>query len=72
MIYDLSEHHPLTPADPEVPARMRRLRELGLGDDADAALDEFENDPSLLMSTDDPFDEVNETLTEYGLDECGS
>lgn len=41
MIYDLSGHHPLTPMDPEVPARMRRLSELGLGDDPDARLDEF-------------------------------
>ena len=41
MIYDLSEHHPLTPADPEVPARMRRLHELGLGDGPDLQLDEF-------------------------------
>ena len=40
MIYD-SVGHPLTPADPEVPARLRRLHELGLGDDADPQLDEF-------------------------------
>ncbi|HEX5205215.1 GAF domain-containing protein [Paractinoplanes rhizophilus] len=41
MIYDLSGHHPLTPADPEVPARLRRLHDLGLGDSPDAQLDEF-------------------------------
>lgn len=41
MIYDLSGRHLLTPADPEVPARMRRLTQLGLGDDADPRLDEF-------------------------------
>ena len=35
MIYDLSGHQPLTPIDPEVPTRMRRLHELGLGDVAD-------------------------------------
>ena len=41
MIYDVSGHHPLTPADPEVPARMRRLLDLGLGDSPDPRLDEF-------------------------------
>ena len=41
MIHDVSGHHPLTPADPEVPARMRRLLELGLGDGPDPQLDEF-------------------------------
>jgi GAF domain-containing protein len=41
MIYDLSGHHPLTPADPEVPVRLRRLHELGLGDGPDPQLDEF-------------------------------
>ncbi|AGZ40972.1 GAF domain-containing protein [Actinoplanes friuliensis] len=41
MIYDLSGHHPLTPADPEIPVRMRRLRELGLGDGPDPQLDDF-------------------------------
>ena len=41
MIYDVSGHHPLTPADPEVPARLRRLAELGLGDRPDPQLDEF-------------------------------
>ena len=41
MIYDLSGHQPFTPADPEVPARLRRLRDLGLGDGPDAQLDEF-------------------------------
>jgi GAF domain-containing protein len=41
VIYDLSAHQPLTPVDPEVPARMRRLRELGLGESPDPQLDEF-------------------------------
>jgi GAF domain-containing protein len=41
MIYDLSGNHPLTPADPEVPARMVRLHELKLGDGPDSQLDEF-------------------------------
>ncbi|WP_250032446.1 GAF domain-containing protein [Paractinoplanes maris] len=41
MIYDPSGRQLLTPTDPEVPARLRRLRELGLGDDADPQLDEF-------------------------------
>jgi GAF domain-containing protein len=41
MIYDLSGHHPLTPADPEVPSRVARLHELGLGASPDARLDEF-------------------------------
>jgi GAF domain-containing protein len=41
MIYDLSGHHPLTPTDPDVSARMRRLHELGLGDGPDPELDEF-------------------------------
>jgi GAF domain-containing protein len=41
MIYDLSGHQPLTPPDPEVPVRMRRLRDLGLGEGPDSALDDF-------------------------------
>lgn len=43
MIYesDSAPHHPLTPLDPEVPLRMRRLTELGLGERPDPAFDEF-------------------------------
>jgi GAF domain-containing protein len=41
MIYDFSGHHPLTPLDTEVPSRLRRLRELGLGDQPDPEFDEF-------------------------------
>ncbi|GAA1580859.1 GAF domain-containing protein [Actinoplanes couchii] len=41
MIYDLSGNHPLTPMDPEVPNRLVRLKELGLGDGPDPLLDEF-------------------------------
>ena len=41
MIYDVSGHHPLTPMDAEIPARMRRLRDLGLGAGPDPQLDEF-------------------------------
>ena len=41
MFYDLSGHQPLTPADPEVSARMRRLQEPGLGSSPDPQLDEF-------------------------------
>jgi len=41
MIYDSSPHHPLTPTDAEVPHRMRRLRELNMGDQPDPEFDEF-------------------------------
>jgi GAF domain-containing protein len=41
MLYDLSGHHRLTPVDTEVPERMRRLRDLGLGSGPDTELDEF-------------------------------
>jgi GAF domain-containing protein len=41
MIYDSSPHHPLTPTDLEVPLRMRRLRELGLGERPDQEFDDF-------------------------------
>ena len=41
MIYDHTGHHPLTPVDPEVPHRMRRLREIGLGEQPDPEFDEF-------------------------------
>ncbi|WP_305786875.1 GAF domain-containing protein [Symbioplanes lichenis] len=41
MIYDSAPHHPLTPVDPEVPLRMRRLADLGLGDQPVPEFDEF-------------------------------
>ena len=41
MIYDFSGHHPLTPVDPEVGSRMRRLHELGLGDQPVPEFDDF-------------------------------
>jgi GAF domain-containing protein len=41
MIYDLSAHQPLTPTDHEVGIRMRRLHELGLGDQPDPEFDDF-------------------------------
>jgi GAF domain-containing protein len=41
MIYDSAPHQPLTPTDLEVPLRMRRLRELGLGEQPDAEFDDF-------------------------------
>lgn len=41
MIYDFSGHHPLTPTDPEVARRMRRLTELGLGEQPVPEFDEF-------------------------------
>lgn len=40
--YDVSPgHYPLTPTDPEVLARMARLKQLGLGKGPDAQLDQF-------------------------------
>jgi GAF domain-containing protein len=41
MIYDFSGHHPLTPTDSEVGLRMRRLRELNMGDQPDPEFDDF-------------------------------
>jgi GAF domain-containing protein len=49
--------HLLVPADPEAPRRARRLRELGLGEAADGALDEFARD--LAVAADAPFGMVN-------------
>lgn len=39
--YDPTIHTLITPADPEAPARERRLRELGLGDRPEQEFDEF-------------------------------
>jgi GAF domain-containing protein len=41
MIYDFSGQQPMTPDDPGVAARMRRLQDLGLGDRPDPLFDEF-------------------------------
>lgn len=68
---------------PNIRGQLDDLRDLGFPEadadvlestlaEADAVLDDVEADPSLITSTDDPFSEVNDTLTEYGLVECGS
>jgi GAF domain-containing protein len=57
MIYDFSGHHPLTPVDPEVTARVRRLSELGLGDRPDPEFDEFAR--RLTEQTGAPYAMVN-------------
>lgn len=68
---------------PSIRAQLEDIRALGYpeGDeemldgvlaDADAALDQIEADPSLLAGDTDPFGDVNATLTDYGLTECGS
>lgn len=41
MTYDFTGHHPLTPTDVEVPHRMRRLRQLGIGEQPDPEFDDF-------------------------------
>lgn len=41
MSYEFSGHHPLTPTDAEVPHRMRRLHQLGIGEQPDPEFDEF-------------------------------
>ena len=57
MIYDLSAHQPLTPTDPEVGLRMRRLSELGLGDQPDPEFDDFAR--KLTEVTQAPYAMVN-------------
>lgn len=57
MIYDLSAHQPLTPTDPEVGLRMRRLRELGLGEQPDPEFDDFAR--KLTEVTQAPYAMVN-------------
>ena len=57
MIYDLSAHQPLTPTDPEVGIRMRRLSELGLGDQPDPEFDDFAR--KLTEVTQAPYAMVN-------------
>ena len=41
MTYDPATHPLFTPVDREAPHRMRRLRELGLGEEPDPEFDEF-------------------------------
>ncbi|HEX6116527.1 MAG TPA: hypothetical protein VFY99_05460 [Solirubrobacterales bacterium] len=43
----------------------------GIIDDAQAALDEVADDPSVIGSGDDPFTEVNRRAQEFGLTACG-
>lgn len=68
---------------PSVRGQLDDIRALGFpADDADllddtltdagAAVDEIEADPTLLTGTDNPFAEVNATLTDYGLTECAA
>ncbi|MCK8678105.1 MULTISPECIES: GAF domain-containing protein [Streptomyces] len=57
MTYDPTGHLLLTPADPEAPQRVRRLRELGLGDRPDPAFDAFAE--RLAQVTGAPYSMVN-------------
>ncbi|GAA2535755.1 GAF domain-containing protein [Winogradskya humida] len=57
MIYDSAPHQSLTPTDLEVPLRMRRLRELGIGEEPDPAFDEFAR--RLTEVTGSPYAMVN-------------
>ncbi len=68
---------------PSVRGQLDDIRALGFpADDADllddtladagTAADEIEADPTLLTGTDNPFAEVNATLTDYGLTECAA
>ena len=43
----------------------------GIIDDAQSALDELADDPSVLTSGDDPFAEVNQRAQAFGLSACG-
>ncbi|GGU50698.1 histidine kinase [Streptomyces albospinus] len=55
--YDLTRHLMLTPQDDEAPARVRRLRELGIGKDPLPAFDDFAR--KLARTTDTPYAMVN-------------
>ncbi|MFD6365226.1 hypothetical protein ACFWFX_36135, partial [Streptomyces roseolus] len=57
MTYDPTGHLLLTPIDKEAPDRVRRLRELGLGERPDPAFDEFAQ--RLAEVTGAPFSMVN-------------
>lgn len=43
----------------------------GILEDAEAALSDIEEDPSLAQGGVDPFEDVNRRLSEYGLTSCG-
>ncbi len=57
MTYDPTGHLLLTPNDKEAPARVRRLRELGLGERPEPAFDDFAH--RLAEMTGAPFSMVN-------------
>jgi GAF domain-containing protein len=57
MTYDPAIHTLVTPVDREAPKRVRRLRELGLGDTPDPDFDEFAL--KLAQITDAPYAMVN-------------
>ncbi|CAL9314229.1 MULTISPECIES: GAF domain-containing protein [unclassified Streptomyces] len=57
MTYDPTGHLLLTPVDQEAPARVRRLRELGLGEHPDPAFDAFAD--RLAEVTGAPYSMVN-------------
>jgi len=66
---------------PNIQEQIDGLRDLGPpeGDEdtveeitssAQEALDQVDEDPQLLLSSDDPFNEANDLAEEYGLEEC--
>jgi GAF domain-containing protein len=57
MTYDPAVHQLFTPVDQEAPHRVRRLRELGLGEEPDAEFDQFAR--KLGSVTDAPYAMVN-------------
>jgi GAF domain-containing protein len=57
MTYDPAGHQLLTPIDREAPHRVRRLRELGLGEQPDPEFDEFAR--KLAQTTAAPYAMVN-------------
>lgn len=57
MTYDPTGHLLLTPVDKDAPARVQRLRELGLGERPEPAFDEFAH--RLADVTGAPFSMVN-------------
>ncbi|QNP66484.1 GAF domain-containing protein [Streptomyces genisteinicus] len=57
MTYDPTGHLLLTPVDPEAPARVRRLSQLGFGDRPDPAFDAFAQ--RLAETTGAPYSMVN-------------
>jgi|SRR4051794_7026166 hypothetical protein len=68
---------------PSVSNQLKELRALdtpegdadtlsALYDDADAALAKIKADPALVAAKSDPFADVNQRATQYGLTECGN